>query len=79
MTPKGTYSWEDIDPTVFTDGGGTIRIACNRQCYIARLKPNMIEIDGPIRVITTPPFKEGPWLHKRGKLYYPCCLRRFWL
>ena len=71
MTPKGTHSWEDIDPTVFTDGDGTSWIAWgNRQCYIARLKPNMIEIDGPITEITPPHFEEGPWLHKRGKLYY---------
>jgi len=71
MTPKGTHSWEDIDPTVMTDDDGTTWIAWgNRQCYIAKLKPNMIEIDGPITEITPPHFEEGPWLHKRGKLYY---------
>ncbi len=71
MTPKGTHSWEDIDPTVFTDDDGTTWIAWgNRQCYIARLKPNMVEIDGPIAEITPPFFEEGPWLHKRGKTYY---------
>jgi arabinoxylan arabinofuranohydrolase len=71
MTPKGTHSWEDIDPTVFTDTDGTTWIAWgNRQCYIARLKPNMIEIDGPITEITPPHFEEGPWLHKRGSTYY---------
>ncbi|WP_230480795.1 glycoside hydrolase family 43 protein [Sphingomonas sp. Leaf21] len=71
MTPKGTHSWEDIDPTVMTDDDGTTWISWgNRQCYIAKLKPNMIEIDGPITEITPPHFEEGPWLHKRGKLYY---------
>ncbi len=71
MTPRGTHSWEDIDPTVFTDDDGTTWIAWgNRQCYIARLKPNMIEIDGPITEITPPHFEEGPWLHRRGDLYY---------
>lgn len=71
MTPKGTHSWEDIDPTVFTDADGVSWIAWgNRQCYLARLKPNMIELDGPIAEITPPYFEEGPWLHKRGKLYY---------
>lgn len=71
MTPRGTHSWEDIDPTVITDDGGTTWIAWgNRQCYIARLKPNMIEIDGPIIEITPPHFEEGPWLHRRGDLYY---------
>ena len=71
MTPKGTHSWEDIDPTVFTDDDGTTWIAwSNRQAYIAKLKSNMIELDGPIREITPPHFEEGPWLHKRGKFYY---------
>lgn len=71
MTPKGDHSWEDIDPTVFTDDDGTSWIAWgNRQCYIAKLKPNMIEIDGPIVEITPPHFEEGPWLHKRGRTYY---------
>ena len=71
MTPKGTHSWEDIDPTVMTDHDGTTWIAWgNRQCYIAKLKPNMIELDGPITEITPPHFEEGPWLHKRGKTYY---------
>ena len=71
MTPKGTHSWEDIDPTIFTDDDGTSWIAWgNRQCYIARLKPNMIELDGPITEITPPHFEEGPWLHKKGKTYY---------
>lgn len=71
MTPKGEHSWEDIDPTVLTDDDGTTWIAWgNRHCYLARLKPNMIEIDGPIVEITPPHFEEGPWLHKRGGLYY---------
>lgn len=71
MTPKGTHSWEDIDPTVFTDDDGSSWIAWgNRQAYIAKLKPNMIEIDGEIAEITPPHFEEGPWLHKRGKTYY---------
>ncbi|MEO6359472.1 MAG: glycoside hydrolase family 43 protein [Sphingomicrobium sp.] len=71
MTPEGTHTWEDIDPTVYTDDDGTTWIAWgNRDCYIAKLKGNMIEIDGPIRKITPLHFVEGPWLHKRGNLYY---------
>jgi len=71
MTPKGTHSWEDIDPTVFTEDDGTSWIAWgNRNAYLAKLKPNMIELDGPIAEITPPHFEEGPWLHKRGNLYY---------
>jgi beta-xylosidase len=71
MTPKGEHSWEDIDPTVFTDDDGTTWIAWgNRQCYIAKLGADMVSIEGPIREITPPHFEEGPWLHKRGGLYY---------
>lgn len=71
MTPKGTHSWEDIDPTVFTDDDGSTWIAWgNRQAYIAKLKPDMISIDGAISEITPPHFEEGPWLHKRGDVYY---------
>lgn len=71
MTPKGTRSWEDIDPTVFTDTDGTTWIAWgNRQCYIAKLGADMVSIDGPLREITPPHFEEGPWLHQRGGLYY---------
>ncbi len=71
MTPKGTHSWEDIDPTVFTDDDGTTWIAWgNRQAYIARLKPSMVEVDGEITEITPPHFEEGPWLHKRDGIYY---------
>ena len=71
MTPKGLHSWEDIDPTVFTDDDGSSWIAWgNRQAYLAKLKPNMIEIDGPIQEITPPHFEEGPWLHKKDGTYY---------
>lgn len=71
MTPKGTHSWEDIDPTVFRDDDGTVWLAWgNRQAYIVKLKPSLTEIDGPITEITPPHFEEGPWLHKRGNLYY---------
>lgn len=71
MTPQGKHSWDDIDPTVFTDGDGTTWLMWgNGTCYLAKLKPNMIELDGPVREIEIPHFEEGPWLHKRGDLYY---------
>jgi arabinoxylan arabinofuranohydrolase len=58
MTPEGKHSWEDIDPTVLTDDDGVTWIAWgNRDCYIAKLKANMTEIDGPIRKITPPHFR----------------------
>lgn len=75
-TPEDPHDWDDIDPTVFTDADGTTWIAWgNMHLYLARLKPNMIEFDGPIREIYLPNYTEGPWLHKREGLYYltyPC-------
>jgi beta-xylosidase len=71
MTPQAKHSWDDIDPTVFTEKDGTSWLIWgNGKCYMAKLKPNMIELDGPIREIDVPRFEEGPWIHKRGKLYY---------
>jgi beta-xylosidase len=71
MTKEAKHSWDDIDPTVFKDDDGTVWLMWgNGKCYLAKLKPNMIELDGPIREVSVPIFEEGPWLHKRGDLYY---------
>jgi hypothetical protein len=65
------YGWDDIDPTVLIDDDGTAWMAWgNPNCYLAKLKPNMIEIDGPIRKIDLPNYTEGPWFEKRNGLYY---------
>ncbi len=42
----------------------------NTQCYYAKLKPNMIELDGPIIPINLLRYTEAPWIHKRGDWYY---------
>jgi arabinoxylan arabinofuranohydrolase len=71
MTPHSKHGWSDIDPTVFTDTDGTSWLMWgNGDCYLAKLKPNMIELDSPIQKIALPDYTEGPWLHKRGDLYY---------
>lgn len=70
MTPKAKRPWEDIDPTVLIDDGTPWMSWGNGDCYLAKLKPNMIELDGPIEKIDLPNYVEGPWLYKRGKLYY---------
>lgn len=70
-TTPGPNGWDDIDPTVFVDDDGTAWLAWgNPNCYLAKLKPNMTELDGPIQRIEVPNYTEGPWLHKRGNLYY---------
>ena len=70
MTNNGKV-WDDIDPTVFIDDDGEAYLSWgNPICYFAKLKPNMIELDGAISQITPPNYAEGPWLHKRNNIYY---------
>ncbi|WP_457419835.1 glycoside hydrolase family 43 protein [Roseateles sp. P5_E7] len=65
------YGWSDIDPTVFIDDDGTAWLAWgNPVLYLAKLKANMIEVDGPIEKISVPNYTEGPWLSKRKGTYY---------
>jgi hypothetical protein len=70
-TTPSPYGWNDIDPTVFIDDDGTAWLAWgNPVLYLARLKPNMTELDGAIEKIALPNYTEGPWLSKRKGLYY---------
>jgi hypothetical protein len=70
MTNNGD-AWDDIDPTVLIDDDGAAYLCWgNPNCYLAKLKPNMTELDGPIEIITPPNYGEGPWLSKRNGLYY---------
>jgi beta-xylosidase len=62
---------DDIDPTILIDDDGQAYIFWgNAMCYYARLKKNMIELDGPIHVVTLPDFSEGSWISKRNGWYY---------
>jgi len=68
-----THSWACIDPAIFTDDDGTPWIFWgNGQCYYAKLKDNMIEIDGEVKMIDFPGFQftEAPWIHKYQGKYY---------
>lgn len=71
---KGTtHGWACIDPAVFYDQQGQPWITWgNVKCYIAKLKPNMVEIDGEIKEITPEGsnFTEAPWIHYANGLYY---------
>ena len=65
------HSWACIDPAILIDDDGTPYIIWgNGQCYYARLKDNMVEIDGDIHQIDVPRFTEAPWLHKYQGKYY---------
>lgn len=72
MTTEHTrISWDDIDPTVWIDDDGQAYLFWgNSQCYYAKLKDNMIELDSEIMPVELPKFTEAPWIHKRGDWYY---------
>ncbi|MFD2033305.1 glycoside hydrolase family 43 protein [Belliella marina] len=68
-----THSWACIDPATFIDDDGQAWIFWgNRECYYAKLKDNMIEIDGEIKQIEFDGFEftEAPWIHKKDGKYY---------
>ncbi|MCJ8209136.1 family 43 glycosylhydrolase [Mucilaginibacter sp. RS28] len=68
-----THSWACIDPTVIIDTDGQAWLFWgNGQCYCAKLKPNMIELDGPVKQINvgTLDYTEAPWIHIRNGKYY---------
>ncbi|MCC9165785.1 glycoside hydrolase family 43 protein [Pontibacter harenae] len=71
MTKHTQIFWDDIDPAVFIDDNGQAYIFWgNTVCHYAKLKDNMIELDGPIKTIQLPNFTEAPWVHKNKDWYY---------
>ncbi len=71
MTTHTEIGWDDIDPAVFIDDDGSAYIYWgNTVCKWAKLKDNMIELDGEIQTIDLPSFTEAPWVHKREDMYY---------
>lgn len=70
MTTDTKISWDDIDPTVIIDKGQAYLFWGNTVLNYARLKENMIELDGPIQQVKLPNFTEAPWVHKHNDWYY---------
>ncbi len=72
MTTEYTdISWDDIDPTVYIDDDGQAYLFWgNTVCYYAKLKDNMVELDGEIKTVDLPKFTEAPWIHKKNGWYY---------
>lgn len=68
------HSWACIDPAVFIDDDGQAYLTWgNGQCYIVKLKDNMIETEGEVKRIhidESHPFTEAPWIHKHNGKYY---------
>ena len=71
MTKHTKISWDDIDPSVYIDHDGQAYLFWgNTVCHYAKLKENMLELDGPIQTIDLPNFTEAPWIHKHKNWYY---------
>jgi arabinoxylan arabinofuranohydrolase len=72
MTTGTEIDWDDIDPSVFIDDDGQAYLFWgNTKPYYAKLKPNMIELDGKIHDIKgLPEFTEAIWVHKKKDNYY---------
>jgi beta-xylosidase len=71
MIPDQHFPLANLDPTVFIDEGGRGHIFWgNSKCYYAKLKSNMIELDGLIETIELPGFTEGAHIHQRNGWYY---------
>jgi hypothetical protein len=63
-----------IDPSVLIDRDGTAYLYYSlNKIFVAKLKPNMLEIDGEPRAIDNLPTKgllEGPFVFERNGIYY---------
>jgi len=71
MTTQTPNDWDDIDPTVFIDDDGDAYLFFgNLVPKYVKLKGNMIELDGPIRVLDLPHFTEASWVHEKDGRYY---------
>jgi len=72
--PEPIANVRGIDPNVFIDKDGQAYLYwAQGNMYMAKLKENMLELDGEPVVIANMPtqgLKEGPWLFERGGKYY---------
>ncbi|WP_345949641.1 MULTISPECIES: family 43 glycosylhydrolase [unclassified Mucilaginibacter] len=63
-----------IDPNVFIDDDGQAYLYWSQgNIYAAKLKANMLELDGEVKTLTNLPskgLKEGPYLYKHNNTYY---------
>jgi hypothetical protein len=70
MTTGGD-AWDDIDPTVFTDTNGVSWLGWGHGTfYLVQLAAGMTNTAGSIQAYHLPYYTEGPFLHRRGNLYY---------
>ncbi|SFU83996.1 glycoside hydrolase family 43 protein [Pseudoduganella namucuonensis] len=78
MTKETDIGWDDIDPAVFVDDDGQAYLYWGNQVMkYVKLKPNMIEFEGPIHTVAVPHFTEATYLHKHKGTYYLSWSREF--
>ncbi|WP_206484430.1 glycoside hydrolase family 43 protein [Thalassotalea sp. G2M2-11] len=71
MTTQSPINWDDIDPAIFIEeNGDAYMFFGNSVPKYVKLKDNMIELDGEIKVIDLPNFTEALWVHKKDDNYY---------
>lgn len=71
MLPFSTSDLANLDPSVLIDDDATAHIYWgNGLCYYAKLKSNLLELDGEIVTIDLPHFTEGSHIHKKNDWYY---------
>lgn len=71
MTTQTENDWDDIDPAIFIEENGDAYLFFgNLVAKYVKLKDNMVELDGEIKVIDLPHFTEASWVHKKGNRYY---------
>nr|WP_040523639.1 glycoside hydrolase family 43 protein [Aliiglaciecola lipolytica] len=71
MTTHSPNDWDDIDPAIFIEeNGDTYMFFGNLVPKYVKLKDNMLELDGEIKVIDVPNYTEASWVHKKGDNYY---------
>lgn len=71
MTDHSPNNWDDIDPAIYIeDNGDAYMFFGNSVPKYVKLKDNMIELDGPIKVIDIPKFTEALYVHKKADNYY---------
>lgn len=71
MLPVAKNEKANLDPSILVDDSGEAYIFWgNGTCYYTRLKDNMRELEGSIRVVDLPGFEEGAHVHKRNGWYY---------
>lgn len=71
MLPSYRDKKANLDPSVIVDDNGQAYMFWgNSICYFAKLKNNLVELDGPIITLDLPDFEEGAHIHKRNGWHY---------